>query len=310
MLSLSTLRSGRLWSCRLWSDRLSGSKRSAFTLVELLVVIAILGLLAAILLPVFARVKESGRRSVCVSNLKQIGLALSQYTQDYDDRYPTLYFTWPDFDLRNTWLLCQPYIKNEQIFYCPSDEAATDCLSDSGCTSTGKEISYGFNMGPVYHENVGESMGGISGEFGKYELDGGIWYGYYIGAALPDVKLPSQTFLASDAYDGLFHSMDPTAYFHGEIPRTQSAFRHQNWRSVLFADGHAKSVQWLAGINDNDNPINGGGSVMLPRNANFYESYCIDPEKKVNYPADSNQLTRCGDIAAQVAKTARWFPER
>ncbi|BCM88204.1 hypothetical protein IAD21_00031 [Abditibacteriota bacterium] len=64
------------------------SRNKAFTLIELLVVIAIIAILAAILFPVFARARENSRRSVCQSNLKQIGLAITQYSQDYDERFP------------------------------------------------------------------------------------------------------------------------------------------------------------------------------------------------------------------------------
>ncbi len=64
--------------------------KSAFTLIELLVVIAIIAILAAILFPVFARARENARRSSCTSNLKQIGLGIIQYAQDYDEKYPVL----------------------------------------------------------------------------------------------------------------------------------------------------------------------------------------------------------------------------
>ena len=71
------------------------SRKRGFTLIELLVVIAIIAILAAILFPVFARAREKARQSSCLSNVKQIGLGMMMYVQDYDERFPTLYYTPP-----------------------------------------------------------------------------------------------------------------------------------------------------------------------------------------------------------------------
>ncbi len=100
--------------------------KSAFTLIELLVVIAIIAILAAILFPVFGRARENARATSCSSNLKQIGLAFAQYTQDYDGSYPiagaTLKFQDPDPTKPRAWMeQIYPYTKNEQLYKCPSD---------------------------------------------------------------------------------------------------------------------------------------------------------------------------------------------
>ncbi len=102
-------------------------QRKGFTLIELLVVIAIIAILAAILFPVFARAREQARKTACLSNMKQLGTALLMYTQDYDEMLPmTNYDRWVGkssdwgMDLIVWCDVLMPYVKNYQIFVCPS----------------------------------------------------------------------------------------------------------------------------------------------------------------------------------------------
>jgi len=95
----------------------------AFTLIELLVVCSLIAVLAALLLPVFGRAKESGRGAACLSNLHQIGIALQLYVQDNNNRLPYM----RDKSLTSTNLLPSPdlvlsnYLGNVRVLRCPSD---------------------------------------------------------------------------------------------------------------------------------------------------------------------------------------------
>ena len=101
--------------------------KRGFTLIELLVVIAIIAILAAILFPVFARAREKARQTSCASNLKQLGLGMIMYAEDYDGIFPMWGFGGSDADDTVadgafTWdTVIMPYLKNRQILVCPSN---------------------------------------------------------------------------------------------------------------------------------------------------------------------------------------------
>jgi prepilin-type N-terminal cleavage/methylation domain-containing protein/prepilin-type processing-associated H-X9-DG protein len=107
-------------------------QRRAFTLIELLVVIGIISILAAILFPVFAQSREKAREMTCMSNEKQIGLAVAQYVTDYDDkifyRAGWAYSRSGDIPQSNGirwWNLLMPYVKSNNVWCCPSDGTPT-----------------------------------------------------------------------------------------------------------------------------------------------------------------------------------------
>ncbi len=224
--------------------------RQAFTLIELLVVIAIIAILASILFPVFARARENARRTSCLSNLKQVGLAFMQYTQDYDERYPlpvwqtnfpndvntlvaqsprvpgtpadafssTANYSWKDF--------VYPYVKNLQVFICPSwvNPYPTS-------TAWSKAASYGYN----------QLVGGWKSGTGKAES--------FEPRKLSDVLRPAEIVMVLDfpyvgdtnpsAYcsTGSSGFLNPTSTYH------EIMWPHFKGGTVMFTDGHVKWYQ-------------------------------------------------------------------
>jgi prepilin-type N-terminal cleavage/methylation domain-containing protein/prepilin-type processing-associated H-X9-DG protein len=143
--------------------RISSRNGTGFTLIELLVVIAIIAILAAILFPVFAQAREKARQTSCLSNIKQLGLGIVMYTQDYDEMFPVHAYWDNDWNTTEGKSLywegrVLPYIKNLGVFVCPSD-GGTSAATTNG-TEAGTRISYAFNS-VVGTDQVQGQMRGI-----------------------------------------------------------------------------------------------------------------------------------------------------
>ncbi|MBI5832309.1 MAG: DUF1559 domain-containing protein [Armatimonadetes bacterium] len=204
---------------------------NAFTLIELLVVIAIIAILAAILFPVFAKAREKARQTSCLSNLKQLGLAVMQYCQDHDETYPLSYqdvssgagsaaqipLTWPN--------RIQTYIKSNQLYACPSDSRPPN-VDFAGCRPILQ--SYAWNRW------VGLDIPG---------------WGYFNRLSLAGVVAPANLVLFGDdssdwltaGYGGRFNTLDSPDWFES-LDVQVFAGRHMKGDNMVFADGHAKWV--------------------------------------------------------------------
>ena len=202
-------------------------RKRGFTLIELLVVIAIIAILAAILFPVFAKAREKARQTSCLSNLKQIDLAVLQYAQDYDEMMPrSCGYTTPALVLASDawpnywWQAITPYMKSLQILACPS--SGRKYVYSGGVSDTRYVINYGYNY-------------------------------LASGQALGTCKNPSGTGINVDGINNYWRLYDSAA--SGTCYSWNTTI-HNDGFNVNFADGHAK---WL-----NGGPFKLAASVATP----------------------------------------------
>jgi prepilin-type N-terminal cleavage/methylation domain-containing protein/prepilin-type processing-associated H-X9-DG protein len=209
------------------------SRIKGFTLIELLVVIAIIAILAAILFPVFAKAREAARKTACLNNMKQIGTSMMMYAQDYDETMPSGPFAaspagiWgtPAFNAYGwsyIFTLLDPYVKNTQVYGCPS---ATKNM-----------------VGPAPQINV--SYG-----YSEYIYNQG--YNFNTMAALANNRYGvASVAVAGDCrFAGIFNDWDsgntggttayPTNYLARVALANNTTPRHEG-SNFIYADGHAK----------------------------------------------------------------------
>jgi prepilin-type N-terminal cleavage/methylation domain-containing protein/prepilin-type processing-associated H-X9-DG protein len=219
--------------------RVSG--RRGFTLIELLVVIAIIGLLAAILFPVFSRVRENARRANCQSNLRNIGLANAQYLADWDSKY--LYMLGGNTATKVKEGL-DSYVKSDQMWMCPSQKK--------------DEISYGTNAygldggnslkagSPFNRSNVTNHSDTTvapdtillfcarKDSFNAYCNSGNP--GCVTGTSTTTVNWDPATGWRIGPYGGT------DMYYLDEDNNSRGTFSHNGTTNLLFCDGHVKAM--------------------------------------------------------------------
>ncbi|MDD3927139.1 MAG: DUF1559 domain-containing protein [bacterium] len=218
------------------------SKRNGFTLIELLVVIAIIALLIAILFPVFSKARENARKATCQSNIKQLGMVINMYVQDYDEFFPPR-----TNGTGTTYLWTQrlsaygaDYAKRDGILYCPS--------ADSSVASIASNLLRNYpGYGALTHGPLCWPANGAGGVYSGTTAS-------YPPACLAQILDPARTILlAEQRPNGAGTDPNRGVYTINNYNNTATSFpgRHLGMDNIVFVDGHveAKDVvrlnQWL-----------------------------------------------------------------
>ena len=217
------------------------SGRLGFTLIEILVVVAIISILAAILFPAFGRARENARRSSCQSNLKQIGLGIMQYSQDYDEQMisgQTNGVLWKE--------MLQPYVKSKQIFACPSNPNK-DAMATNFPVSYGPNCDAHGSRAALGYINDGPNLSAITAP----------------ATAITVIEMTANTWDFVITLDSGHNDFDDALYAG-----------HNAMSNYLFADGHVKSLKPMATISG---AMGGVGAVNLwTKDASDYGSESED----------------------------------
>jgi len=219
--------------------------KSGFTLIELLVVIAIIAILAAILFPVFAQVREKARQTTCLSNEKQIGLGITQYVQDYDETFPHQKFY--DGANASTWATWQtvinPYMKSHDVYRCP-DNPYNKVFVAGGAGTIDYPISYAPNsaMMPDWGAKWDTKLSAIDAPADSVLV---------VESRSPWSALSANSIIWDSAL-----SEWNSGYYPAGAPKPGAddgdAFQHNHLINVLYADGHAKSTKFARTISPKD----------------------------------------------------------
>jgi len=222
-----------------------------FTLIELLVVIAIIAILAAILFPVFQKVRENARRASCQSNMKQTLLGMTQYVQDSDEATPPGWTRENGNGAAIFWdMLAQPYIKSTGVFQCPDDPDHTTAQFNStqqplaGVPLFHSSYAINFDSQQNNTEMAGLSLSQFNSPSNYvYLVDKGSMSQKTAPFVVTNTERPGCLFL-TDPSGPTTQQVDKSGNSPGGDGNWCAPnFRHNNTTVAGFFDGHVKSLQ-------------------------------------------------------------------
>lgn len=205
--------------------------RKGFTLIELLVVIAIIAILAAILFPVFAQAREKARQTQCTNNMRQIATGVLMYVQDYDEKMPMSAYLGRNAQNQPALIVIfdviAPYIKNTEIFTCPSYRPGIDWQA--------RLQAIGLNYGGTFrYTGYAPNLGLFGENFCGTQLNR-----YTPISSMASVEAPVETIMLFDGYVKPLQANLPFSLFLGFA-------RHSEGLVINFVDGHAKWFRYSA----------------------------------------------------------------